>query len=350
MSIDTYENDVLKENSVSEFSERDVFDEKNDNRKFSVWGKIRKHINPVVAFILVMVFILSVVAIVLSISTVKLKAKTRELEGLHRGVYDKTQEIVLTEEGDRITTYNYAYGQVSIPAIAGVPKSTYKDENFSTDSDGFKHYYIDGERRSYVGIDVSEHNGSINWDKVKDAGVDFVMLRIGGRGWGEEGVMYADSAFMTNLTGARDAGLMVGAYFFSQAITEAEAIEEAEFSLEILGGESLDYPLAFDWETIDSGVDARTDNIAPETLTKCARAFCDRVKEAGYTPCLYTGTTLAYYKYDLGKLSDIDIWYAYFGDSPALYYNYMMWQYSSTGRVDGVSGDVDLNICFKNYK
>lgn len=311
---------------------------------------VRKYMTPLSAGLLVLALVLSAVLFIQGGTVRKLKKDLNMEKALHRAVYDKSQKIELAGESDRIYTYNSAYGDVCIPAIEGVPKSTYKEENFVTDENGYKQYYIDGELCSYTGVDVSEYNGSIDWQKVRASGVDFAILRIGGRGWGEAGVLYSDSMFWENLSGAKDAGLMVGVYFYSQAITPEEAEEEAEYVLEILEGESLDYPVVFDWEVVEGGVGARTDNLSPDILTQCARTFCDRIKEAGYTPCLYTGSTLAYYKYDLGVLSDIDIWYAFYNDTPGLYYNYMMWQYASDGNVEGISGNVDLNICFKNYK
>lgn len=321
----------------------------NEKEKRNLFSVIKRKLTPFTAVLLVAVLVLSVVSVS---QAVQLGAKSRELkkvQGIHRAIYDMSQEIEVAGPADRIPEYNYALGEIAIPALEGVPVSRYKDENFRTDENGYMQYYEDGELCSYTGIDVSGHNGDIDWEKVKASGVDFVMLRIGGRGYGSDGVLYDDTYFRSNLKGAKAAGLSVGAYFFSQAITPEEAREEALYSVALLQGEELDYPLAFDWEIIDAE-EARTDNISPDTLTECARAFCDTVKEAGYIPCLYTGTTLAYYKYDLAQLSDIDIWYAFYNDSPDMYYNYMIWQYSCTGKVDGIEGDVDLNLCFKNYK
>ncbi len=268
---------------------------------------------------------------------------------LHKAVYDKDSELTLTKEGDKVDFYNVDVGPAAIPAWKGVPICTYKEENFLTDSKGLKYYYEDGELASYAGIDVSTYNGDIDFDAVKNFGIDFVIVRLGGRGYGEEGVLFEDDYAMENLRKAKAAGLMVGAYFFSQAITPEEAEEEANFCLDILDGFYLDYPLVFDWEQIDSAENPRTHDIDPDVLTDCAVAFCHTVKEAGYIPCLYTDSKKAYMKFDLSKLSDVDIWYAFYNDSPDMYYNYMMWQYSCTGQVDGIEGDVDLNICFKNY-
>ena len=319
--------------------------EKRENKKNSefFWTYVKKNFNPLVAVLLVITLVLVCTVCVMG-------GKLHERQEIHKAVYNQSQKIQLAGESDRVPLTNYGLGDITIPAIKGVPVCTYKDENFRTDDRGYKYYYHEGELSSYVGVDVSAHNGDIDWVAVKNSGVDFAMLRIGGRGYGEEGTLYDDSYFRQNLRGARAAGLMVGAYFFSQAVTPEEAEEEAEYAISMLRGADLDYPLAFDWEIIEGADNPRTDNISPQTLTDCARAFCDRVKKAGYIPALYTGSQLAYYKYDLGQLSDIDIWYAFYNDTPALYYNYMIWQYSCTGSVDGIEGNVDLNICFKNYK
>lgn len=339
-------NEVLKRDTEAVNPAQSVREAQSSDKRKAKKGAgmlIKGRLNPAVAVLLVIVLVLSCALCVMG-------GKLSERNEIHRAIYDMSQEIEVAGKSDRVTLSNYSLGEIAIPAMEGVPVCTYEDGNFLTDSKGYKYYYEDGELCSYVGIDVSGHNGVIDWQAVKAAGVDFAMLRIGGRGYGEEGVMYEDTYFRNNLKGAKAAGIMVGAYFFSQAVTPEEAKEEAEYAISILGGASLDYPLAFDWEIIESAENARTDKISPDVLTQCARAFCDTVKKSGYTPALYTGSQLAYYKYDLAQLSDVDIWYAYYNDTPDFYYNYMIWQYSSTGQVDGIQGSVDLNICFKNYK
>ncbi len=268
----------------------------------------------------------------------------------HGAVYEMDSEPTLAQKGDMVPFWNADIGYGAIPAHEGVAVSTYKEENFRTDSKGLKYYYENDTLASYAGIDISSYNGYIDFDAVKNFGIDFVIVRLGGRGYGQEGVIYEDDMALHNLKEAKKSGLMVGAYFFSQAITAEEAKEEAEFCLNLLDGFYLDYPLVFDWETIDSAENPRTENISPETLTECAKTFCDTVNEAGYIPCLYTDSKKAYMKFDLSKLKGVDIWYAFYYDEPDMYYNYMIWQYSCTGTVDGIDGDVDLNICFKNYK
>ena len=147
------------------------------------------------------------------------------------------------------------------------------------------------------------------------------------------------------INAAHDAGLKVGCYFFSQATTNEEAIEEADYVKEILGDVTLEYPVAYDWEIIKDD-SARTDTVSSTQATECARAFCTRIKELGYKPMIYSPSRELYFKYDLTRLADFDIWYCEYSNLPAFYYQFTMWQYSENGEVDGIEGAVDLNVCF----
>ncbi|MBQ2687430.1 MAG: glycoside hydrolase family 25 protein [Clostridia bacterium] len=314
----------------------------NENKTLKLPFNLSKKLFAVLCIMLALIIALGTT---LTVALVKLEKGRR-----HGAVYEMDSQLTLAEKGDMVPIWNADFGYGALPAMEGVPVCTYKEENFRTDSKGLKYYYENGELASYAGIDVSSFNGDIDFKAVKEFGIDFVIVRLGGRGYGQEGVIFEDDYALTNLKSAKAAGLSVGAYFFSQAITVDEAIEEANFCLDLLDGFYLDYPLVFDWETIDSAENPRTEDILPETLTNCAKAFCDTVNKAGYIPCLYTDSKKAYMKFDLSKLKGVDIWYAFYNDEPDMYYNYMMWQYSCTGYVDGIEGDVDLNICFKNYK
>ena len=332
----------MSENLPSPAPENEATKESKTKKDFKIPFGLSKKLFAALCVLLSLVIALGTS---LTVALIKLEKSKR-----HGAVYDMESELTLAEKGDKIPFWNADIGYGAIPAMEGVPVSIYKEENFRTDSKGLKYYYENGELASYAGIDVSTYNGDIDFEAVKNFGIDFVIVRLGGRGYGAEGVIFEDDHALTNLKAAKSAGLMVGAYFFSQAITPEEAVEEAEFCLDLLDGFYLDYPLAFDWEQIDSAENPRTEDISPEVLTHCAKAFCDTVNEAGYIPCLYTDSKKAYMKFDLSKLPDIDIWYAFYNDEPDMYYNYMMWQYSCWGQVDGIEGDVDLNICFKNYK
>ena len=215
------------------------------------------------------------------------------------------------------------------------------DNNNFTDTNGLKSY----GNNSIAGIDVSSYNGDIDWAEVKNSGIDFAMIRIGGRGYGDSGVLYSDDKAIQNIANAKANGIKVGVYFFSQAINEAEAIEEADYIYSLLNGTKLDFPIGFDWETIENDT-ARTDNVTPTELTACARAFCDRVSTLGDTPIIYAESYELYNRYELQKLSDIDIWYCEYADTPNFNYEFSMWQYSKSGTINGIDGPVDLNICF----
>ena len=227
-----------------------------------------------------------------------------------------------------------------------MPVNSLNNENFTSDST-FKYYSENGRPASTEGIDISSYSGDIDWARVKESGIDFVMIRIGGRGYGDEGALYPDERAVEYITDAKNAGLKVGGYFFSQAINTDEAVEEADYVKSILGDIKLDYPVAYDWEIIKDD-DARTDNVTAAETTACARAFCDRIKELGYKPMIYSPSRELYFKYDLSQLADIDIWYCEYADVPNFYYQFSMWQYSSTATVDGIEGAVDLNICFSS--
>lgn len=195
-----------------------------------------------------------------------------------------------------------------------------------------------------TGVDVSSHQGEIDWAAVAGDDIDFAMLRIGNRGY-SQGALRQDERFEDNWTGAVDNGLEVGVYFFSQAISEEEAIEEADFVLSILNGRSLDLPVVFDWEQIVEDT-ARTDEATPQTVTACAVAFCNRIEEAGYQAAFYCNGMVGYLFYDLAQLSDFYAWYAEYADWPSFAYAFDLWQYTTTASVAGISGSVDLNLWF----
>ena len=179
------------------------------------------------------------------------------------------------------------------------------------------------------------------------AGLGFIVSMISLFTYGSDGKMYSDDSALSYIKGAKAAGLKVGVYFFSQAVNNDEAIEEADYIKTLLGDETIDFPVAYDWEIIKDD-DARTDSVSAAQATACAKAFCNRVKELGYTPIIYSPSKELYFKYDLTQLADFDIWYCEYANVPTFYYQFSMWQYSSSGKVDGIEGDVDMNICFTN--
>lgn len=196
---------------------------------------------------------------------------------------------------------------------------------------------------STLGIDVSEWQGQIDWQQVRDAGVEFVMIRIGWRG-SEQGLLTQDSMAQTYYEGAKAAGLRVGGYFFSQAINPEEAVEEAQFVLDVTAGWQLDMPLAYDWEYISA--DSRTAGVDNDTLTACAAAFCSYIEQAGYESMLYFNTHHAVHRLDLEALADYGFWFAQYDHNLDTDYRVDLWQYTDTGSVPGIEGNVDINLHF----
>ena len=208
--------------------------------------------------------------------------------------------------------------------------------------------YNDSSVVAYSGIDVSSYQDEIDWQAVKNDGITFAFIRVGYRGYGSEGKICEDEMFKKNIQGALNAGIRVGVYFFSQAISPEEALEEAEFTLSLVQGYNLSYPIVFDWERY-SIEESRTYNTESEVITACAKAFCDRIMQAGYRPMIYLNCDLGYYDYDLETLSDYDCWLAQYNDKPTYYYHYTIWQYTKSGTVAGINGTVDMNISLYDY-
>jgi GH25 family lysozyme M1 (1,4-beta-N-acetylmuramidase) len=245
-------------------------------------------------------------------------------------------------------TVYFSYNANSIAAFPNIAVNPRSKEAF-TFEEGILKY--SGEEKTRFGIDISEHQNTIDWSAVKAAGVDFAFIRVGRRG-ATKGLLFEDSNYKTNIEGALAAGIDVGVYFYSQAITEAEAKEEAEMVLRLIEPykKGISYPVVFDWEHYTQCDEPyRTLGTPKETLTDACIAFCETIKKAGYTPMVYFNLELAYMEYDLGRLADYDFWIAEFDAVPSFYYNYAIAQYTEKGKIDGIEGNVDLNIGFIDY-
>lgn len=250
---------------------------------------------------------------------------------------ETTQSVTETSE-----TETTAPEPVNSTATA-VSTALVKD-NFVKDGQ-FINYAENGQIKTVQGIDVSEFNEEIDFQDVKDAGIDFVMVRLGGRGYGDAGTLYGDAKALEHIANAKKAGLKVGGYFFSQAVTPEEAEQEAEYAVNALNGETLDMPIAFDWEEIQEDT-ARTDNLDNNILTECAKAFCDSISDMGYSSMIYAKAEV-FARYNTEILSDYDFWFAEYRDVPSVLKGYTMWQYSESAVIDGI-GTTDLNMYFIN--
>jgi len=205
-----------------------------------------------------------------------------------------------------------------------------------------RHNYLhlqNGE--SYAGVDVSAYQGDIEWSKVKASGIDFAIIRLGYRGY-ESGKLVEDENAVSNLIGAREAGLKVGAYFFSQALTQKEVDQEIAFMLEILEERYLDMPIVLDWEI--PAPSARTVGMDAETLTALQLHFCRTMRDKGYQPMVYFNWHQSENLYYLSELEEFPFWLALYQDRMTYPWQVEMWQYSATGSVPGIQGDVDLNV------
>jgi len=213
-----------------------------------------------------------------------------------------------------------------------------------TKENGRFSYTKDWAPASLTGIDVSEHQKIISWQAVAADGIDFAIIRVGNRGY-TEGETRLDKYLYENIDGAKKAGLKIGVYFFSQAINEDEAIEEAQLITRALEGIRLDYPVFYDYEHIDD-FDGRANKISNEQLTKNTVAFCQQVEKDGYTAMIY-GNKKIMERVDKEVRDRYGVWLAEYGvERPTAQFDFLIWQYTSTGKVNGIETDVDLNIHF----
>lgn len=227
-----------------------------------------------------------------------------------------------------------------------LPKHEYDFTKLVCQSDLMK-YYQDGKLTSYVGVDVSKYQDYVDFLKVKKSGVDYVMLRVGARGYGS-GQIVLDDYFADNIKRATDAGLQIGVYFTSQAVTEEEAIEEANIVLDNIKDYQISYPVAFDMSFVENDT-ARIESVSRSDKTKITKAFLDTIAAAGYKTLLYGDKEWLIKEIDLSKLSAYDVWLSQMSDVPDYPYRFTMWQYANDVSIDGIAGYANMNISFIDY-
>lgn len=232
---------------------------------------------------------------------------------------------------------------VSKPKLEPLPQlQTQKPNHYAKEDfiyDGQRMTLADGQ--GIPGIDVSRYQGDIDWQKVAESGVKFVFIRVGYRTYGS-GVITADPLAQANYQGAKDAGLKVGVYFFSQATNALEAMEEADWTMDAISDWQLDLPVVYDWEL--PAPDARTKDVTAGQLTAYTRIFNRILTNNGYSVMLYFNRHHAAERLYMHRLLDMPHWFAMYTNSMTYPYDFAIWQYSQTGRVPGIQGDVDLNI------
>ena len=260
----------------------------------------------------------------------------------------RTEEEAIEPDPHEGQVYVYdGYGFVWMTPIEGLERSPFAEADFRVDDD--TPVYIGSEFTVEKGIDVSEHQLLIDWSKLQSEELDFAFVRCGYRGYTEGGI-YEDDYFNANMQGAKNLGLKTGVYFCTQAINVAEAIEEANFVIELLQGWSIDLPVAYDWERMYTD-EARAENLSVQTRTDCAVAFLETVKAAGYTPCIYYNRTIGYYEFDLSRFSDYVQWFSLPITPPdviypSFLYSIDIWQYSISESLPGISTEVDMDYIF----
>ncbi|HWP50235.1 MAG TPA: glycoside hydrolase family 25 protein [Clostridia bacterium] len=248
-----------------------------------------------------------------------------------------TDRIVLWDQ-DKLKT---------VPINGALKKSSFNADHIVVKENGIRTYEPDGKDISLLGIDVSSYQGVISWKKVKAAEVDYAIVRLGYRGYGT-GMLQLDNRYVANMTGAISAGIPVGVYFYSQAITVEEAEEEAELVLKNLADYDITYPVVFDMEEVGDE-SARTNALTRTERTDITIAFCEKIKAAGYTPMVYGNIRWMIVHLDLTRLESYDKWFAQYFKQPFFPYAFSMWQYTSRGTIDGIPSAVDLNLGLVDY-
>lgn len=236
-------------------------------------------------------------------------------------------------------------GVISILPQEGVPLANYNRESFKKDDATNVITYTGNEYQGLKGIDVSFHQGDIDWNRVAADSVDFAYIRMGYRGY-TEGILHTDTKFYDNYYGAKNVGLSTGVYFYSQALSVEEARREAEYLADIMADMPVDLPVIFDWE-INYNEGSRTLEADISQINDYYRAFKDVLTAKGYETGIYFNRFLGYYSLDFAPLQGDVLWAAIYKNAPDFYYNHQIWQYTDKGYVNGIETQVDLNIWFK---
>ncbi len=231
-----------------------------------------------------------------------------------------------------------------VPINRSLKQHSLKEENLKILDNGFIEYVENGTVVSHKGIDVSKHQGEIDWAQVAADGIEFAFIRVGNRGYGT-GAIVEDPQFAANIVGASTNGIKVGVYFFSQAISVEEAQEEAKFVLDKIAPYKINCPVVLDVEKV-SDSEARMNKISKEERTANTIAFLEAIEAAGYKSMLYHNMEMGALMLDVTQLEDYEKWFAYYNKDIYYPYEFGVWQYSDKGKVKGISTDVDLNISF----
>lgn len=295
---------------------------------------------------IIVISLLSAACVGFCISTAVLKFENAQLKEKISKLYEEKYESEeTTEEQSSETKESIEHGKY--PVIKGATLNTRDMTRLLTDENDIPVLYSnDGTRISKLGVDVSSHQGQIDWQAAAADGIEFAFIRAGYRGY-ETGRISEDSCFKQNAEEAYSAGIEIGLYFYSQALTPKEAREEAEFVISRLDeiNANVTLPIVFDWE-LPEGENVRTEHLSGEEQTLCCKAFCNAIREAGYNAAYYSSVSTAIFSYDLAELCDETLWLAQYTETPDFPYKYDIWQFSCYGIVEGFDTYTDLNLMF----
>ena len=241
-------------------------------------------------------------------------------------------------------TYTDGYGNIKVESLDNKANLCEYDKDGFV-NDGTNLAYTESGYTTRLGVDVSYHQDDIDWAKVADAGYEFAIIRVGYRG-STQGGLVMDENFYSYADGAYSAGLDIGCYFFSQAVNEEEAVEEANFVLNAIKGMHISMPVVYDPELVE-GSSNRTSNMTRDEYTKCAIAFCNTIKNGGYDAMIYSNLDWEINNFDMSELTDYDFWYADYKNTPQSPYAFTIWQASESATVPGINGNMDIDLEIK---
>ena len=286
----------------------------------------------------------------------KESAALQASEETEDAMLDRMKELMLSGEGAVAMLRKFFPDEIVLvdntqyyffPISDTLAKHPYLPENFIITEDELIEYYDNGELISHKGIDVSRYQEKIDWQEVAEDDVEYAFIRLGIRGY-TEGEIKEDDTFEYNINGALDNGIEAGVYFFTQATSVEEAEEEAQYVLDAIEPYDVTYPVVLDVEAVNSE-NARTAELTKEERTEYCIAFCEMIKQAGYTPMIYGNLKTFMLLLDMEQLEAYDKWFAYYDTELYFPYNVRVWQYTDTGNIEGIDTDVDINICFGNF-
>lgn len=287
-------------------------------------------------------------------ATDETREKTEALvtESYEKKIYEAAMEdsgilrMLRASHPDQVV-YIYGSKYEFYPVLDELRKNTISNDDLIKDEETSRiTYQVEDEVKSHICIDVSSFQKEVNWDKVKADGVEYVMIRCAFRGY-ESGKIVDDSMFESHIKGATKAGLKVGVYFFTEALTPEEAVEEAEYALDLIAPYKISLPVAIDVEEVSGK--ARTDVLTVDEVSENCAAFMNRIVEAGYDTMIYSNAKFFIKKLNVKTIEGYDKWLALYNDEVYFPYDFVMWQYASDAKVDGIKGNVDINISFKEW-